>query len=319
MADVAILGSGMWGTTLGKVLVESGQNVKIWGIESEIVGEINKHHSYEGRLPGIELPKKLTATTEIKDVLGAKFFILAIAAQHARSALLNLLPQFEQKWGKDRQKWPVFISVMKGMEQSTGKMMGEMIAEVLEIDKVKVACIAGPNLALEVAKRMPASTTVAASSIEVAESVAELFANSEYFDAEVSDDIKGVELLSCLKNVYALAAGYYSGQGYGSSTIATIITRALKESTELLKAVGGKRDTILTYAGLGDMIATCCSPLSRNHSFGFKLGQGLSVLQASESSNGVSEGVPTVEVVVKLANLLGVKMPIAQEVLGFVK
>lgn len=312
---IAILGSGAWGTTLGKVLTEAGHSVTIWGVEEDVVHQIMSEHVQPSRLPGVDLPEELKATTEVDDAIdGAEFIIVAIAAQFARGALEGLLPKFIARFSPDRAKWPVFISVMKGMEQTTGKMMGEMIAEVLGLGDTHIACLAGPNLAKEIARQMPASTTIACPSLEAAKKIAKLFETSSYFSTETTTDLHGTELMSCLKNVYALAAGYYSGQGYGDSSIATLITDAMSESARLLSAAGGKSDTIFTYAGLGDMIATCCSPLSRNHTFGKKLGEGKTFEETMQESDGVSEGVPTVSVIVKLANLLGVSMPVAQNI-----
>lgn len=322
MTNVTILGSGAWGTTIGKVLAEAGNNVTIWGIEADVVAEINDHHTQSVRLPGVTLPSNLKATTDILDATSGNsdecVILVAIAAQHARSALSSLREKFFETWGDDRNAWPTFVSVMKGMEQSTGMMMGEMIAEVLGVPDDKIAAIAGPNLAKEIAKQMPAAATVASSSHETASKVASLFADSTYFETELSSDLKGVELMSCLKNVYALAAGYYAGKGYGDSTIATVVTKAMNEAQLLLHAIGGQESSATSYAGLGDMIATCLSPLSRNHSFGRKLGEGKSFDEAVATSDGVAEGVPTVSVVVKLANMLSVKMPVAQEVLQIV-
>lgn len=314
-SKIAILGSGAWGTTLGKVLTEAGHSVTIWGIEEDVIEQIETQHIQPSRLPDVLLPKNLHATSQIEEaVKDADFIIVAIAAQYARSALESLLPQFIAAFTSQRQGWPVFISVMKGMEQSTGKMMGEMIAEVLDLPSSHIACLAGPNLAKEIARQMPASTTIACPSLEAAQKIAALFETSSYFSTETTTDLHGAELMSCLKNVYALAAGYYSGLGYGDSSVATLITDAMSESALLLKAAGGQRETIFTYAGLGDMIATCCSPLSRNHTFGKNLGQGKSFEETLQVSDGVSEGVPTVSVIVKLANLLGVQMPVAQNI-----
>jgi glycerol-3-phosphate dehydrogenase (NAD(P)+) len=310
---VAILGAGAWGTTLGKVLVECGNSVSIWGTNQDSCNDIHLNNSLPKRLPGVDLPLDLHASTDIGEVLGgirglADVVIVAISAQAARGVLEGLLPDFADVFGEDHSVWPPFLSLIKGLEKGTNLFMTQMIGGVLSLGGSQLAALAGPNLAKEVAARMPVAATIASSNIETAEHIAELFAVSEYFSIETSQDIIGVQLLSCLKNVYALLCGYQAGLGYGTSTIASIVTRALKESAHLLDALGASRESVLLQAGVGDMIATCASPLSRNYSFGMKLGQGESFEYASQTSEGVVEGVSALYAILELSDSLGAPM-----------
>ena len=280
MANVTVLGAGAWGTAFGQVLADAGNNVTMWAIEPEIVEGIRDHHHNGVRLPSVEtLPSNMTATGDRAEaVVNADIVIVAIAAQFARVALTEfkgLIPETA-----------LVASLMKGIERTTGKRMDEVVMETLDLPAERFAAISGPNLSRQIADREPAATVVGCADI-------------------------GLEMCGSLKNVVALAVGMARGAGYGENTAAMIETRGLAELTALGEAAGADPKTFAGLAGVGDLIATCGSPLSRNYTFGSNLGKGLSVEEATKVSNGVAEGVPTTDAVVALGKQYGVPTPLA--------
>lgn len=315
---VAILGSSAWGTAFGKVLVDAGNSVTVWGHKNELCRDINDNNCLPKRLEGIKLPEDLRATTSIECALNGSghavsVVAVAISAQKAREVLNNLLQPFLQIFGEDREQWPIFLSLMKGLEAETDMLMSQMIADVLKLQPNFVATLAGPNLAREVAMKMPSSATVASSSLETARFVSQLFGSSQYFEVEVSGDVVGVQMMSCLKNVYALLCGYYAGKGYGASTIGALVANAVRECQDLLVALNADPQSALGYAGIGDILATCTSTLSRNYSFGFQVGSGKHQEDAKLQASGVVEGVATIYPIMKLIKITGVSMPLVQQ------
>src|SRR5699024_10319613 len=203
----------------------------------------------------------------------------------------------------------VLVSLMKGIERSTGKRMSEVIAEVTGHDPARIAVVSGPNLAQEIALEQPTATVVAAADVATAELVAELTA-TWYFRPYTNTDVVGVELGGAVKNVIALAVGMCDGQGLGDNSKASIITRGLAETTRLALAMGAEAHTLSGLAGLGDLVATCASPLSRNRSFGRLLGTGLTVDEAAETTKQVAEGVKSASAVLALGESYDVELPI---------
>lgn len=301
---ITVLGAGAWGTAFGQVLADAGNDVMMWGIEPEIVESIRDHHHNAVRLPSVErLPDNMTATSDRAEaVKNAEIVVISIAAQAARKALepfRDLIPENA-----------VVASLMKGIERSTGKRMDEVVRETLDLPEERFAAVSGPNLSKEVAAREPAATVVACTNITNARIVANACA-THYFKSFVSTDVVGLEMCGSLKNVIALAVGMVRGAGYGENTAAMIETRGLAEMTALGEAVGADSKTFRGLAGVGDLIATCGSPLSRNYTFGANLGKGMSVEEATRVSNGVAEGVSTTDAVVSLGKQLGVETPLA--------
>ncbi|MDR1447423.1 MAG: NAD(P)H-dependent glycerol-3-phosphate dehydrogenase [Candidatus Ancillula sp.] len=319
--NIAILGSGAWGTAFGKVLVDAGNLVTIWGSRSEVCKNINDNNCLPNRLDGIELPADLRASTSIDRALNGQdgivdVVVVAISAQKARGVLNSLMPDFLRIFGPDKEKWPIFLSLMKGLEVQTGSLMTQMISDELEIGDKHIAALAGPNLAKEVALRMPSSATIVSNDLKTAELVSELFGTSQYFEVEVSKDVVGVQMMSCLKNVYALLCGYYAGKGYGASTTGALVTNAIRECQRLLVALNADPQSVLGYAGIGDILATCTSNLSRNYSFGFLVGSGETQENAALQARGVVEGVATISTIMKLVDETGVNMPLVQQAAG---
>lgn len=304
MANVTVLGAGAWGTAFGQVLADAGNNVTMWAIEPEIVEGIRDHHHNGVRLPSVEtLPSNMTATGDRAEaVANAGLVIVAIAAQFARVALTEfkgLIPETA-----------LVASLMKGIERTTGKRMDEVVMETLDLPAERFAAISGPNLSKQIADREPAATVVACADIDNARTIATA-CTTDYFRAFVTRDVIGLEMCGSLKNVVALAVGMARGAGYGENTAAMIETRGLAELTALGEAAGADPKTFAGLAGVGDLIATCGSPLSRNYTFGSNLGKGLSVEEATKVSNGVAEGVPTTDAVVALGKQYGVPTPLA--------
>ncbi|PJM78919.1 NAD(P)H-dependent glycerol-3-phosphate dehydrogenase [Bifidobacterium scaligerum] len=303
---VTVLGAGAWGTAFGQVLADAGNEVTMWAIEPDIVEGIRGHHRNAVRLPIVEqLPSNMTATgNRAEAVKDAEIIVVAIAAQFARVALTEfkgLIPSNA-----------IVVSLMKGIERNTNKRMDEVVRETLDLPAERFAAVSGPNLSKEIAERHPAATVVGCADIDNARIVAETCTNS-YFKAFVTTDVIGLEMCGSLKNVTALAVGMARGAGYGENTAAMIETRGLAELTALGAAAGADPKTFSGLAGVGDLIATCGSPLSRNYTFGSNLGKGMSVEEATKVSNGVAEGVPTTDAVVALGKELGVPTPLAYQ------
>ena len=304
---ITVLGAGAWGTAFGQVLADAGNDVMMWAREPEIVEGIRDRHCNEVRLPFItQLPDTMTATGDRAEaVKDAEIIVVAIAAQFARVALEDFRGLIPDK--------AIIVSLMKGIERGTGKRMDEVVKESLDLPDGRFAALSGPNLSKEVAFRHPAGAVIASCNPYVALRVAQA-CQTNYFKPFTSEDVIGVEMCGSMKNVVALAVGMSRGAGYGENTAAMIETRGLAELTRLGIAAGAKAETFSGLAGFGDLVATCASPLSRNFTFGYNLGKGMSVEEATEVSNGVAEGVPTATAVLALAKEVGVPVPLAAAV-----
>ena len=303
---VAVLGTGSWGTTFAAVLADAGARVTVWGRSPQVRDQINRSHRNERYLPGIELPAAITATTDLRAALaGAHLVAVAIPSQVVRTALAGA--------GDALQPGAVVVSLMKGVELGTHERMSQVLAEVLAVPDSQVAVVSGPNLAREIAVHQPTATVVASVDEHTAERVAHACATS-YFRPYTNTDVVGVELGGAVKNVIALAVGMAQGAGFGDNTTATIITRGLAETTRLGLALGAQPETFAGLAGMGDLVATCASPLSRNNTLGRHVGEGMTLTEAVTATGGTAEGVKSCRAVLELADLHGVDMPITQAV-----
>jgi glycerol-3-phosphate dehydrogenase (NAD(P)+) len=303
---ISVLGTGQWGSALAQILCDAGNDVLIWGRNTSVVDEINSRHTNTNSLPSIALPQNLKATADISVAMQhAQMLVLAIPAQSLRENL--------KQWSSLFKKDIPIVSSLKGIEVSTQLRMTEVIQQVLEVSEEKLAIITGPNLAREIVLRQPAGAVAASTSQELADLVAKAFNNS-YFRVYTSNDVIGCELAGAAKNVIALAVGMAIGMGFGENTQSLVITRGLNEVTRLAIARGAMPLTFVGLAGVGDLLATCGSPLSRNRSFGEALGRTGSMQSARADVSSTVEGVSTAKAVVDLAHLVGVEAPIMEAV-----
>ena len=303
---ISLLGSGQWGSAVAQILCDASNDVLIWGRNQGVIDEINQNHRNSRSLPGIDLPKSLRATSSLQEAFDhAEMIVLAVPAQTLRENLTQWKSYFSLEV-------PI-VSTLKGIEVSTQLRMSEVIQEVLGISEKKIAILTGPNLAKEVVLRQPAGAVAASTSQELADLTAEVF-SAPYFRVYTSNDVIGCELAGAAKNVIALAVGMSIGMGFGENTQSLVITRGLNELTKLGMARGAMPLTFVGLAGVGDLLATCGSPRSRNRSFGEALGRTGSMKSAQEEVSSTVEGVATARAVVDLAHLVGVEAPIMEAV-----
>lgn len=305
MNHIAVFGAGSWGTAFASILADGGNDVRVWGRRPELVAQLNSGVNEE-YLPGVDLPSGISASTDPAAVAdGADIVVLSVPSQSLRDNLTEWAPLLRG----DR----IVVSLMKGIELGTTKRMSEVIHEVAGTPTERIGVVSGPNLAREIIQRQPAATVVACPDGTAADRVAAACSTS-YFRPYTSTDVIGAELGGAVKNVIALAVGMASGLGMGDNTKASIITRGLAETTRLAEALGADPRTMAGLAGVGDLIATCMSPLSRNHSFGVKLGEGLTVPEVTAVTKQTAEGVKSCASILDLARAHGVDVPITEQV-----
>jgi glycerol-3-phosphate dehydrogenase (NAD(P)+) len=310
MTRAAVFGTGSWGTAFAAVLADTGCRVQMWGRRAELVDQINLSHVNADYLPNLLLPDAISATTDPAEaVRGVDIVVLAVPSQMLRA---NLAP-----WVDFLPPDAAVVSLMKGVELGTTKRMSEVIAEVGHVSAERIVVVSGPNLAKEIAAKQPAATVVACFDESMAERVAKACA-APYFRPYTSTDVVGTELGGAVKNVIALAVGMAEGMGMGDNTKSTIITRGLAETLRLGVALGADPVTFSGLAGVGDLIATCMSPLSRNHSFGVKLGRGMSVQEVVATTRQTAEGVKSCQAILELARHHGIDVPIIENVAAVV-
>lgn len=303
----AVFGAGSWGTTFAKVLVDAGNDVTLWARREQLAEQILRGHTNPDYLPDVRLPERLVATHDAAAAAdGAELIALAIPSQSLRENLVSLAPVLPRD--------AVLLSLMKGIELGSAKRMTEVIAELTGAGSERVAVLTGPNLVPEIAREQPTATVIAC--VDAARA-AELqrVCGASYFRPYTNTDVVGSELGGAVKNVIAVAVGIAQGMGFGDNTSASLITRGLAETARLGSELGADPMTFAGLAGLGDLVATCSSPLSRNRSFGERLGRGESLEQAQAATHGqVAEGVQSCRSVLELAKRHGVEVPITQAV-----
>ncbi|HEU5035763.1 MAG TPA: NAD(P)H-dependent glycerol-3-phosphate dehydrogenase [Nocardioides sp.] len=303
---VAVFGAGSWGTAFSIVLADAGNDVTIWARREEVAEAINDRRENGEYLPGIELPPQISATHDVeKAAHGADLVVLATPSQSLR---VNLT-----EWAPHLEPGSVLVSLMKGVELGTLDRMSQVIAEVTGAGPERIAVVSGPNLAKEIAKREPAASVVACADEEVARQV-QARIHSAAFRPYTSPDVLGCELGGAYKNVVALSVGMAVGLGFGDNTTASVITRGLAETARLATALGANPLTLMGLAGLGDLVATCSSPLSRNRTFGEKLGRGMTTEEILATTRQVAEGAKSCSSLLALAERTGVDAPIAYHV-----
>jgi glycerol-3-phosphate dehydrogenase (NAD(P)+) len=301
---VAVLGAGAWGTALALAAKRAGRKVTLWARREELAKTIAEKHRNPAYLPGVELDKKIAATHELdKAVAKAGAILLVVPAQHLR-ALCGKLAAIDDPGA------PLVICA-KGIEQQTGLLPSEVVEESLP--GRKLAVLSGPSFATEVARELPTAVTLACADEKTGAALAEAL-GSKAFRTYRSDDLIGAETGGAVKNVIAIACGIAMGQRLGDNARAALITRGLAEIARLNAALGGKQETLMGLAGIGDLMLTCSSMTSRNYSLGFALGEDMSLAEILGSRKSVSEGIYTASAVVELAARHGIELPISDAV-----
>ena len=308
MSRITVFGAGAWGSTLAQVLCDAGNEVLLWGRNAETISEINNQHTNQRYLAAQVLPHELRATTDLDEAFAfSQTYVLAIPSTQLRATL--------NEW-KDRFSADcMIVSTLKGIEVSTMLRMTEIIEQVL--GKHKVAILTGPNLADELILRQPAGAVAASTSQAVADDVRQIF-RTPYYRVYTSVDLLGCELAGAIKNVIALAVGISIGMGYGENTQAMLITRGLNEVARLCAAHGSDPLSAAGLAGMGDLVATCGSPLSRNRTFGELLGRTGSMEMAVAQGAKTVEGVASSGAIVEIAHRVGVEVPVIEAVADIV-
>jgi len=308
--QAAVLGAGSWGTAFGKVLADAGTDVALWARREDLAAAIAEKRENPDYLPGIRLPDRLAVTSDVTAALaGTDIVVLAVPAQTLRANL--------DGWSGLIPSNATLVSLAKGVELGTCKRMSEVVREVAVVRAERVCVLSGPNLAREIAEGQPAATVVACVDHDRAVAVQHACA-TPYFRPYTNTDVVGCELGGAVKNVIALACGIAEGMGFGDNTLASIITRGLAETARLGVALGAEPLTFAGLAGLGDLVATCSSPLSRNRTFGERLGRGETVEQVTAATRQTAEGVKSCRSILELARRHGVDMPITEQVVRVV-
>ena len=302
----AVMGAGSWGTTFTKLLHDAGGEVVLWGRRPEVVEAVNERHENPDYLPGVTLPEGVRATLDPAEALkGADFVALAVPAQTLRGNLGGWLPHLPPE--------AVLVSLMKGVEMGTTRRMSEVICEVADVPPERVGVFCGPNLAREIASGELGAAVAACVDEAVAQRL-QAATMTPYFRVYTSTDMVGCELGGAVKNIVALCVGMSVGLGFGASTQALLITRGLAEIARLGAALGADEHTFAGLAGMGDLVGTCISPLSRNRTFGENLGRGMTLDEVIAVTKQTAEGVKSSEAVLELARKHHVEMPITEAV-----
>ncbi len=301
--SVGIIGGGAWGTGLAQALRRAGRDVLLWAREPAVAEEINTKHSNSAFLPGVALNPVIRATTTLTDLAARDVVLMVAPAQHVRAVSEGLKSHL-------RSGQPIVLCA-KGIEQRSGRLMGEVLAEVLP--ETTQAVLSGPSFAAEVARGLPAALTIACADEKLGRLLAERLSNPQ-FRLYWTSDLVGVELGGSLKNVLAIAAGIVDGQGLGANAHAALVTRGFAELRRFGEALGARPETLIGLSGFGDLILTCASTQSRNMSLGRALGQGQSLDDVLGSRTAVTEGVYTASAVQRIATEKGIDMPICSAV-----
>lgn len=302
-AYISIIGAGSWGTTLAALLAEKGYDTIIWAKEKEVAEQINKEKENRVYLPGFSLPENLRATDNLYDAIAnSRYIINVVPTQYIRSIFSRMHSFINGE--------AILVSASKGIELSTYKTPSMILREIFG---KQISVLSGPSFAKEVMAKMPTAVTLATDDKKTGLMLQEIF-NTNYFRVYTHDDIIGVEVGAALKNVIAIAAGISDGLGLGYNSRAALITRGISEISKLGTKMNAKEITFFGLSGIGDLILTCTSNLSRNYTVGFKLGKGKTLSEIVGETNSVAEGVTTTQAAYELAVKFGVEMPITEQV-----
>lgn len=304
MANVSVIGAGSFGISLAVLLHKNGHDVTVWARNPEEIKKLSKDREHKSKLPGVKLPDTMVFTSEIKEaVIDKDFIVFAVPSTAVRGVARNIRP-----FVKDGQ---IIVDVAKGIEESTLMTLSEQLEE--EIPNANVAVLSGPSHAEEVGRGLPTTVVIGADDKKTAQYLQEMFMN-EMFRVYISPDKTGIEIGGALKNVIALAAGIADGMGYGDNTKAALITRGIAEISRLGVAMGGASDSFSGLTGIGDLIVTCASIHSRNRKAGYLMGQGKSMKEAMDEVQMVVEGVYSTKAAVALGKKYNVSLPIINKV-----
>ncbi len=306
--SIGIVGGGAWGTALAQAMHRAGREVLLWAREADVVAGINERHANDAFLPGVALDPAVRATGMLADVAACDAVLMVAPSQHVRSVGEGLRAHM-------RAGQPMVVC-SKGIEQRTGRLMGDVVADV--VPQATRAVLSGPSFAADVARDLPAALTIACADETLGRLLAERLGSLK-LRIYWTSDIIGVELGGALKNVLAIAAGIVEGQGLGASAHAALVTRGFAEMRRFGEALGARPETLIGLSGLGDLILTCGSPQSRNMSLGRALGRGESVAAALDGKMAVTEGVYTAVAVCRIAAEKGIDMPISLAVCDIVE
>ena len=304
IGETAILGAGSWGTALAWLWGKDGRQVSLWGHDSDRVARMQGTHENSDYLPGLRLPGSVHVTSELSDCTGADLIVFATPS----TALRKVATQLRQAIGNVRA---VLLSCVKGIEHGTGMRMSQILSELFP--EQKIAVLSGPNLAAEVVQNLPTATVIGCNDSECATSLQGIL-GSPRFRVYTSQEVTSIELGGALKNVFAVAAGISDGLGLGDNSKAALVTRSLAELVRLGVAMGGTAQAFYGLSGAGDLIVTCYSERSRNHTVGKRLGRGESVMQINQSMRMVAEGIPTARSAFECARHLKIETPIIDQV-----
>lgn len=303
-AAVTVLGAGAWGTTIAWLLARQGHSVCLWARRPEFAFQLRKERENRLYLPGVKLPENIRITADVRDALtGQRNIIIAVPSHGMRAVAQQARPFLAPK--------ALVISATKGLERPQGFRMSEVLGQTLGESQPRIVALSGPNLSGEIVAGKPAVSVVASQDQQAAEEAQKLLAHN-LFRIYTNSDIIGVELCGAIKNIIAIGAGICDGLGLGSNARAALLTRGMAEMRRLGLRLGARADTFAGLAGIGDLIATCHSPLSRNWNVGFRLGQGERLPKIIESMHTVAEGIFTTFAAKDKAQALGVEMPITE-------
>ena len=303
MSYITVIGAGSWGTTLACLLSDKGYDVTLWAFEKDLVDEINQTRINSIYLPDVTIPDNLKVTNNIEEALKkARYVVNAVPAQYTRLVFKEAAACLNNE--------AVIISVSKGIERGTLLTVSSILKEMTNHP---VTVLSGPSFAKEVIKKLPTAVTLATGDNNTGIALQEIF-NTQYFRVYTHDDIIGAEMGGALKNVMAIAAGIAESLGLGNNARASLITRGLIEMTRLAVAIGARERTFSGLSGIGDLVLTCTSPLSRNYTVGMKLGQGLKLKEILGLTKSVAEGVATAESAYALSQKYSIEMPIIEQV-----
>lgn len=300
-----VIGTTTWGTTLAIVVGRKGASVALWARTASEAASLERHRQSPS-LPGIPFPPTLSVTASLSQAFqGADLVALGVPSQTVRQNVRRLRPHLKGS--------PIFLSLAKGLETETGLRMSQVMASELPPELHRhIAVLSGPNLAREIVQALPAATVVAAGTPATAQRARELLSTPQFY-VYTSQDVAGVELGGALKNIIAIAAGMVEALGYGDNAKAALMTRGLAEMMAFGAACGASPDTFLGLSGMGDLVVTCASPLSRNHRVGIELAKGRSLKEIQADMREVAEGVPTTAAARELARRLGIRAPVTEQ------